>query len=282
MWRSRILLICLTALVSSAIYGQEIIPTAVKDVSFDADYFAAMSNDKYGVIVLTGSDGGKSQYTANRIATMGFHVLSLAYFDKNGSGKVPEALKMIPLEYFEAPKKWLTALEGTRNDGVILYGLSKGAELALVLASYDSDYKGVIALAPSNVVWQAPREPPGEMSSSWSRQSKGLPFVPYMSQAKKEELGFTNLHEASLTNETAVKNALINVENIQSPILLLSGTADKAWPATSMGEKICARVNAIKTTSCKHVVYQEGDHLLTNYQNESFGEVEKFLNSLSK
>jgi esterase/lipase len=285
MFKFQMALICLYLLpslfLSTTLHAQDLTSTQVSNVSFDADYFASSSTGKYGVIVVTGSDGGKSAYTAERIAAMGFHVLLLAYFDKNGSERVPDVLKMIKLEYFEAPKKWLMGLEGTRDDGVILYGLSKGAELALVLASYDNEYKGVVALAPSHVVWQAPREPAGEMSSSWSRRGKGLPFLPYMSQAQKEELGFTNLHEASLTNQTAVQNALIKVEDIQGPILLLSGKKDNAWPSAGMGEKVCATVKGTNPNSlCKHVIYEEGDHLLSNYQNESFGEVENFLNSL--
>ena len=96
----------------------------VSGVSFDADHFASENSGRYGVIVLTGSD------------------------------LVPETLKLISLEYFDAPKKWLMERSHTRDDGCIIYGLSKGAELALVLASYDSDYKAVVALVPSHVVWQ--------------------------------------------------------------------------------------------------------------------------------
>ncbi len=264
-----------------SVQAQESDAVKVSGVNFDANYFSSNHNGKYGVIVLTGSDGGKADYTAGRIAAMGFNVLSLAYFDKNGSEQVPDTLKMIRLEYFEEPKNWLMGLEGTKNDGVILYGLSKGAELALVLASLDSEYKGVVALAPSHVIWAAPRDPSPTPSSSWSMQGKGLPFLPYISSERKEELGIPNWHEASLTDKAAVKNALIKVENIRHPILLLSGEKDNAWPSTKMGEIICTKANKVNPSSCRHVSYENGDHLLTNYQNESFGEVETFLNSLS-
>ena len=90
--------------------------------------------------------GAHRDDTARLIAEMGYEVLSLAYFDRNGSALVPESLEMIPLEYFVAPKKWLMERINTRNDGVIIYGLSKGAELALVLASHDKDYKAAKAL----------------------------------------------------------------------------------------------------------------------------------------
>lgn len=277
-------LIIFLALVQSTARAQDIEPTSVTGVSFDADHFASESNDRYGVIVLTGSGGGKANDTARLIAEMGYDVLSLAYFDRAGSALVPETLEMIPLEYFDAPKKWLMERSNTRGDGVVIYGLSKGAELALVLASHDSDYKVVIALAPSHVVWQGtPKNFSDLMSSpsSWSWKGQPLPFVPYVSNEEKESMGFTNRHTASLTNKVAVERALISVENINAPILLLSGGMDAAWPASKMGTEICSKVNSSHhDKSCTLLIYEEGDHLLSNYQTESFGAVSQFLQAV--
>ena len=174
----------------------------------------------------------------------------------------------------------------TRDDGVVIYGLSKGAELALVLASRDSDYKAVIALAPSHVVWQGnPKNFADLMSapSSWSWKGQPLPFVPYVSNEEKESMGFTNRHAASLTNKVAVERALISVENIDAPVLLLSGGMDTSWPAAKMGAEICSTVNSTHDNqSCSHIIYEKGDHLLSNNQSESFDAVAQFLRSVSK
>jgi len=284
--QARYLLITLLVFVQSSVHAQGAEPVAVKGVSFDADHFASESNGRYGVIVLTGSGGGKANDTARLIAEMGYDVLSLAYFDRAGSELVPETLEMIPLEYFDAPKKWLMERSNTRDDGVVLYGLSKGAELALVLASHDSGYKGVIALAPSHVVWQGnPKNFADLMSSpsSWSWKGQPLAFEPYVSNEEKERMGFTNRHAASLTNKVAVEKAIINVENIDAPILLLSGGMDSSWPATEMGTEICSRVNSSHNEkSCTLLIYEEGDHLLTDYQSESLDAVARFLQSVSQ
>ena len=278
-------LICIFVLAMPVVWAQDAEPTLVSGVNFDADHFASESNDRYGVIVLTGSGGGKANDTARLIAKMGYDVLSLAYFDRDGSAFIPETLEMIPLEYFDAPKKWLMERSNTRGDGVVIYGLSKGAELALVLAAHDSDYKAVIALAPSHVVWQGtPKNFSDLMSSpsSWSWKGQPLPFVPYVSNEKKESMGFTNRHAASLTDNVAVERALINVENIDAPILLMSGGMDTAWPATEMGTKICSTVNSSHNVkSCTLLIYEEGDHLLSNYQTESFAAVARFLQTVS-
>jgi esterase/lipase len=279
-----LLLITCLALAASNVEAQNAEPAPVSGVRFDANFFASGSYGKYGVIVLTGSNGGKADDTARLIANMGFDVLSLAYFDRAGSTLVPETLEMIPLEYFDAPKKWLMARNNTRDDGVIIYGLSKGAELALVLASHDIDYKAVVALAPSHVVWQGnPKNFADIMSSpsSWSLKGEPLPFVPYVSNEEKERMGFTNRHAASLTNREAVKRALIGVENINAPILLMSGGMDAMWPASKMGAEICLTVNSSRhNASCEHLIYEDGDHLLSNYQAESFAAVDRFLQSI--
>lgn len=276
-----LVVIAVTMTVAEA---QEITPTPVESLTFDADFFNNGREGNYGVIVLTGSGGGKADSTSERIAKMGFDVLSLAYFDRNGTSIVPETLELIPLEYFEEPKQWLMDRPNTRDDGVILYGLSKGAELALVLASYDNDYKAVIALAPSHVVWQGnPRNFANLLSSpsSWSQGGKGLPFVPYVSNDERDRLGFSNRHAASLTNNSAVEEARIKVENISGPVLLLSGSSDNNWPASSMGGEICETINSSSPESCSHIVYEGGDHLLGNFQSESIAAVESFLNSIS-
>ena len=267
------LLILFTCLITSIAQAQD----PVVGVNFDADYFAGGSDNKPGVIVLTGSGGGKANDSAKRIADMGYNVLSLSYFDRGGSDHVPETLELIPLEYFEAPKNWLSE----RSDGVILYGLSKGAELALTLASHDADYRAVVALAPSKVVWQGnPKDFSKimESPSSWSKDGEGIAFVPYISRDEQKKLGIDNRHAASLTNEAAVREALIKVENIKAPLLLLSGGQDQSWPATDMANEVCARASG----NCEHISFPEGDHLLSNYKVTYFAEIAKFLTQFSE
>jgi len=119
--------------------------------------------------------------------------------------------------------------------------------------------------------------------SSWSWNGEPLPFVPYVSNEEKESMGFTNRHAASLTNKVAVEKALIGVENIDGPILLLSGGMDASWPATEMGPAICSVVNASNSEkSCTLLTYAEGDHLLTGYESETLDAVAEFLQSVSE
>lgn len=246
----------------------------INNMPFDGDFFEGDSN-KPGIVLVAGSGMYKDNETAMRLARLGYNVLSLAYYDSEGRGGLPETLEMIPLEYFDAPKKWLL----DRSNGVMIFGLSKGAELSLLLASQDPDYKAVIALAPSKVVWQGfPKDFSKimESPSSWSKGGEEVPFLPYISREKQNELGVDNRHEASLTQKAAVEKALINVAEIKVPTLLLSGGKDSAWPSAKMANEICEKIGK----HCRHISYLEGGHLLEGLEDEYFSEIENFLKSL--
>ena len=258
---------------------------AVRDQDFVADYFSPADEGRYGVIVLSGSGGGKAEEFARRIVTMGYPVLSLSYFE---DGPLPEALELIPLEYFDAPKRWLMNRPETKSDGVILVGLSKGAELALLLATEDPEIKGIVAVAPSSVVWAGiplDRSKITMASSSWSRNGNPVDFVPYIPRDGLRTAGLDAMrfwHIAALTDKDTVEKALIKVERIASPILLISGSEDSAWPATAMSAAICKRANQNSDPeNCRHLDYADGDHLLTNHKPAVNKEISAFLNALS-
>ena len=279
---NKILLLIATIVFSIAhvLADQSVNSNTVRNVNFDGDYFPSTTVGKYGVILLSGSGGGKLDETAKRIADMGYPVLTLAYFYEDIKvGNLPTSLEMIPLEYFDAPKKWLMERPETRGDGVIILGLSKGAELSLVLASSDHDYKGVIAVAPSSVVW-AGISPDSSSSqsrvSSWSIGGKGIPFIPLKTRDTLKKAGLFKLHHlfaASIGNADNVEEALIKVENINSPTLLISASDDFVWPSNEMASFICSKINAIENNLCIHKNFQDGSHTMQMGQIFKSGEI---------
>ena len=84
------------------------------------------------VIVLGGSGGGYDLDKAAVLARHGFATLSLAYFGLPG---LPTWLHRVPLEYFARATAWLENQPevDARRMGVL--GISRGAELALLLSS---------------------------------------------------------------------------------------------------------------------------------------------------
>ncbi len=219
----------------------------------DADFFyRASPQPQQAVILLGGSEGGRSwSYCPDFIQELvgqGFCVLSLPYF---GTSNLPSRLRGVPLEYFSKAFAWL----GTQRDLVIpddyaLIGGSRGAELALLLASRHPEVKAVIAIAPSSVVFPGPvarkLEALGGQHSPWSEKGKALPFVP-MAYSWTSLRGLmtgkqTSMTEKALRNSRRVKAATIPVENIQGAILLVSFTRDEVWPSVVMSEQIVQRL----------------------------------------
>jgi len=256
--------------------NQKVLSYPVKKISIDdfnetgfiADYFQPSLKGNYGIMVLGGSEGGKPIHLAHKIASLGYSVLSLAYF--NDGCFLPNELEMIPLEYFDNAKKWFLRKEGIRQDGLLIIGWSKGAELGLLLASRDKDYKGVVAVAPSSVVW------PGiiknwsrEALSSWSINKKPVPFVPYKGQITGAVKMITDIYRQSLEKMTAPINSTINYKNIEIPMLLFSGSLDVIWPSEIMARSICEEINSLHQGKvvCTHYNYKKAGHLLDGQFN---------------
>ena len=86
-----------------------------------------------------------------------------------------------------------------------------------------------------------------------------LPFVPYV---KQERRGLLDLYNNSLYAAREFEQAVIPVEKIDCPVLLISGGKDTLWPAARMADKICDRAGAKGSRSkwC-HLCFPDGGHL---------------------
>lgn len=192
------------------------------------------------LIVLGGSEGGTRwvRRAGALFAAQGYAVLAISYFRAEG---LPSGLELIPLETFGRGLTWLVAQPGVDRGRIGIYGLSKGSEAALLTATRHPEIRAVIAASPSHVAWPGLSNP-FVLQSSWSENGAPVPFVPYdMSR------GFTSIFaifQNSLPNVAQHPNAIIPVERINGPILLVSGEADGLWPAKAMADAIAARLRA--------------------------------------
>ncbi|MBS0360637.1 MAG: dienelactone hydrolase [Proteobacteria bacterium] len=217
------------------------------------------ASDKDGLIlVLGGSEGGLrgAQPLARRLSEHGFGTLAVAYFDAPG---LPAALKEVPLEGVEAGVDWLRAQPGMARRPIAVVGVSKGGELALLIASRDPRLCAVVAGVPSDVVWAGidmknPAVP--VTTASWSWRGKPLAFVPY---AEGPFRGVRDLYERSLPK--AAPDAFIPVEKIRGPVLMISGKADQLWPSTPMADAVTARLDAHRFAwPHTHLAYDNAGH----------------------
>lgn len=214
------------------------------------------------ILVLGGSEGGEagSKRIARAFAERGYGVLALAWFQAPG---LPDQLQDIPLEYFDKAIGWLKAqpLADARHLG--LYGISKGGEAALLLASRRPDIKAVVAAVPSSVVWQGINMADyTQVRSSFSLAGRPVAFLPYDTNA-----AFTSIHDLyqrSLATLPTHQDAVIPVERIAGPILLLSGKADTLWPSSDMADRVMARLDAHHfALPHEHIAYPDAGHAAT-------------------
>ena len=203
-----------------------------------------------GVIVLGGSEGGFGGPEAAMLAAHGFTALSLAYFGVKG---LPPTLQNIPVEYFGRAVSWMRASPLVDADSIAVFGVSRGAEAALMLAATYPEIKAVVAKAPSHVRWEGvtARHLPG--GPAWTFEGKPLPYVP-----NRIPFGFlvryvwdtvagipvaqTPLFLEDLAEFGDTAKAEIPVERINGPVLLLSGKDDQIWPSPLMADRVMDRL----------------------------------------
>jgi hypothetical protein len=188
-----------------------------------------------GVLVLAGSSGRVDEQRARVICGLGCVTESIRWFGGVGQHAGPWE---IPLETFFAR---IDALE-RECDRVWVVGTSFGAEAALLCGAYSEQVDGVIAFAPTDVVW-AGYDDSGIETSHWTRDGRILPYVPLDWSAHVDETPprYRPLYEASREwFAERVPAASIPVERI-GHLLLVAGGDDQVWPSVAQAQRISAR-----------------------------------------
>lgn len=213
------------------------------------------------VIVLGGSGGGFDLDKAAVMSRHGFATLALAYF---GIVSLPKWLHGVPLEYFAGAIEWLGAQEEIDASRIGLLGVSRGAELALLLGSRFPQIRAVVAYAPSAVAWSSGGrdKSTGEAIPCWTENGGAIPFAPlplrgFIARSAipvsllRRPVKFRKLFQRALRNRDMVAKAAISIEQTRGPILLISGGDDQVWPAARMSEMIVER---LRSRGFAHVV----------------------------
>ena len=232
------------------------------------------AEDKFpgkALICFSGSDGGieLSKILAGVFQTHGLTTLALAYVLEDG---LPKQFSCIPIDYIETAAK---RLHDMGYEKVGLWGISKGAELALTAGSLlPGLVNAVVAVAPMNTVCQGFKKDKGIFfipGSSWSFHGEELPYTAY--KTEKFPLGQV-LRESIRAKEVTMYDlylplvqdpdtaAVIKVEKITGPILLISSKMDVMWPSELAAEKIIKRLQESDFRyPYRHLSYDHGSHL---------------------
>ena len=204
-------------------------------------YLPATAGPHPGVLALHGSEAFVLDELSRLLATQGYATLALQYFDAPG---LPDSVNEVPLEYFDRAIRWLIDQEEIMDGHIGLVGFSRGVEAALLSgAAYDGPatvvgysgggvaVQGTVGVPPVRFTGQA----------AWTRN--GTPVAP----AEAVETAFSTVQDVydgnyaieegvqSVLSEISVrtlKQALVPVEDVDGPILLLAGVDDQQWPST--------------------------------------------------
>jgi pimeloyl-ACP methyl ester carboxylesterase len=237
------------------------------------------------LIVLGGSEGGCRRGLAAALASkLRVPVLALAYFGVPGSS-LPVSLQDVPLEYFGEAMDWLDARPEVRSGSFFVLGISRGAELALLLAStYPGRIRGAVANVPSSLVWQGEGARPE--ASAWTLDGRPVPFVATTMSPEQyvryqaairdgTPFSFREVYEYSIAQAmpTRLEAATIPVERISGPVLLLSSGRDGVWPSDSFAARIVSRLEASAARfPVTSLTYPASGHLIQDgYQPTTLG-----------
>lgn len=223
------------------------------------------------MICFGGSDGKfkLSRMLAAIFLEQGLTTLALAYVMEEG---LPNQFFQVPIDPLEKAAGYL---HETGYEKVGLWGISKGAELALTAGSLlPGLVNAVVAVAPMSTVCQGFSSQKGITimpGSSWSFHGEAVPYSSFglkefplsrvlRKSIKARELTMFDLYIPVVENPNPA--AVIRVEAITGPILLISSKMDTMWPSEPASEQIMKRLDEKKFPYLhQHLSYDYGSHL---------------------
>ncbi len=159
-----------------------------------------------------------------------------------------------------------------------MIGGSKGAELALLLASRTPEIKAVAAIVPASAVFVGHTDTFD--TSSFSAYYKEVPYIP-MTEAAVPALmagDKRKVFDIMMSDKAAYARARIPVEKINGPIFFLSATQDELWASKEMSDDMMATLKAANFPHAYEHTAIEGKHgepmrhlnLVRKFLNEKF------------
>jgi hypothetical protein len=228
-----------------------------------ANYFPSEGKRRApGVLLLGGSEGGIGagvNDAARSLQDEGYSVLVPSYFGAPGQ---PKHLELIGLETFDRALAWLRARPEVDPDRLVIGGVSKGAEAALLVATRRPELRAVVAGVPSSVVWPGIKFGTLRTDSSWTLDGRPLPTLPYGPFRFRMLLGDIGVvYREGMTKLSSHADAEIPIEKIKAPVLLICGEDDTLWPSCQMSRQLKARAEKHDGPPVKLLAYPDAGHL---------------------
>ncbi|KAM6308441.1 bile acid-CoA:amino acid N-acyltransferase-like [Aegotheles albertisi] len=201
-----------------------------------------------GVIDLFGGAGGLIEFRAGLLASRGFAVLALAFFAYDD---LPRTLSQLDLQYFEEATELLLQHPKVRGPGLGVVGVSKGAEVALSMASFLPQVVATVWINGTAFLHGNPLV----------YKDLHIPPIPYCT----ERLLFTDLGAIDNSaifadpRDPTYSSSAIPVEKIQGKVLFVVGEDDRSFNSKLFAELAMARM---PPKSCRVLSYPGAGHLI--------------------
>lgn len=204
---------------------------------FVGEFFYTENTSNKTIVALGGSDGNMAALSiiSAQLASHGFHVLSVAYFNETG---LPKKLAEVPIEYFENVFQWLDQNPITKGNEIYVHGTSKGGELALLLASKYPVIKKVVGFAPHAYCFQGLSN---QNVSSWTYGGNPFPFIRLKNRILYKNMlacfirnipfGYAHTYKTAVSTAQNKEAARIKIEHAKADLLLFAGKNDNIWNA---------------------------------------------------
>ncbi|MBW2370037.1 MAG: acyl-CoA thioesterase/BAAT N-terminal domain-containing protein [Deltaproteobacteria bacterium] len=234
-------------------------------------FFPAGEGPHPAILHVSGSDGGLDEDRAALFAAHGFATLTLGYFFYQGC---PENLRNISLEYFGNAIKWFDAHKEINCNRLAVTGSSRGGELSLILGSTFPQFKAVVALVPSAVVWPGITSDKQMDAVAWTYHGEPIPSLKWYVSESEEALTPSDLPTAEppataplflewMKDEEQTKRSAIPVEKTNGAILLISAGDDHLWPSSSFSKMVITRLDEYQFSHpYKHLDYMGAGHAI--------------------
>jgi len=262
---STIVILVVGYFIADSILFDGIRPNSIDKNGIKGNFYASPNAKNKAAVLLVGG-GQWGDYWGSELAKRGFVGLSLPYTKLDGLPKLPEE---IPLEYFQKALIWLSEQPEVNPEKIIVMGASRNAELALLIASkYPEMVNGAIAYSPSSVSWSNTVLPfnSDDLKASWTYKGEDIPYIPMNKITGNESTIINTIEywENGLNQKSYVENAIIKVEKINGPILLISGKDDEVWPSSQMANMIEDRlINFNLKNKVQNIQYSGAGHLIS-------------------
>ncbi len=220
------------------------------------------------MIVLGGSGGGADHARAALYASHGYAALALAYFGVPG---LPRGLVNIPLEYVGRAIDYALATIRPPKDFVIVEGISRGGELALLVGATFFKVRAVVGVMASGLVMGAfgqAETGAAHPNAAWLLGGKPVPdlfeYNPLTDWSRANpEASLVPGYYAAMRHAPSVERATIAVERIRGPVLLVSGKDDRLAPRFELAEIARRRLEQHRHRwPVQHLVYEKCGHTI--------------------